>query len=240
MGRERAVRRSRSWRIGFAATEVPAGLDALTDEEQPLVAGASAARRAEFATGRHCARLALASLSPALGRMPVLADARGAPVWPAGVVGSITHCPGWTGAVAARSSNGVTVLGHGVPVLGRGVRSLGLDAEPVAPLPPGVLEVVASPDERESLERLAGLGGEWPGIPWDTLLFAAKEATYQAWYPLAGTVLAHDAVHVELSASGTFSAVARADDALGRVTTHRVRGRWVVGPRVLVVLGLVD
>ena len=233
MGRERAVGRSRSWQIGFAATEARSGPGSLLDEEQSLVAGASPARRAEFATGRHCARLALASLSPALGRMPVLADARGAPVWPAGVVGSITHCPGWTGAVAARSSNGV-------PVLGRGVRSLGLDAEPVAPLPPGVLEVVASPDERESLEQLAGLGGERPGIPWDTLLFAAKEATYKAWYPLAGTVVAHDAVHVELSASGTFSAVARADDALGRVATHRVRGRWVVGPRVLVVLGLVD
>lgn len=233
MGRERAVRRSRSWRIGFAATEVPPGPGALLTEEQPLVAGASTARRAEFATGRHCARLALASLSPALGRMPVLADARGAPVWPAGVVGSITHCPGWTGAVAARSSSGV-------PVLARGVRSLGLDAEPVAPLPPGVLEVVASAHEREALRRLTGRGGERPGIPWDTLLFAAKEATYKAWYPLAGTVVGHDAVHVELSASGTFCAVARGDDALGRVATHRVRGRWVVGPRVLVVLGLVD
>jgi 4'-phosphopantetheinyl transferase EntD len=233
MGRERAVRRSRSWRIGFAAIEVSPGPGALLAEEQPLVAGASTARRAEFATGRHCARLALASLSPALGRMPVLADARGAPVWPAGVVGSITHCPGWTGAAAARSSSGV-------PVLGRGVRSLGLDAEPVAPLPPGVLEVVASAEERVALERLAGLGGERPDIPWDTLLFAAKEATYKAWYPLAGTVVGHDAVQVELSVSGAFSAVARAEDSAGRVATHRVRGRWVVGPRVLVVLGLVD
>jgi 4'-phosphopantetheinyl transferase EntD len=103
-----------------------------------------------------------------------------------------------------------------------------------------VLEVVASADEREALRRLAALGGERSGIPWDTLLFAAKEATYKAWYPLAGTVVGHDAVHVELSPSGSFSAVARADDALGRVATHRVRGRWVVGPRVLVVLGVVD
>lgn len=240
MGRERAVRRSRSWRIGFAATEAPSGPQSLLDEEQPLVAGAPPARRAEFATGRHCARLALGSLSPALGRMPVLADARGAPVWPAGVVGSITHCPGWTGAAAARSSSGVPVLGRGVPLLGRGVRSIGLDAEPVAPLPPGVLEVVASADERAALERLAGLGGERPDIPWDTLLFAAKEAAYKAWYPLAGSVIGHDAVQVQLSASGTFTAVARAEDSAGRVATHRVRGRWVVGPRVLVVLGLVD
>lgn len=233
MGRERAVRRSRSWRIGFAATEVSPGPGALLAEEQPLVAGASTARRAEFATGRHCARLALASLSPALGRMPVLADARGAPVWPAGVVGSITHCPGWTGAVAARASSGV-------PALGRGVRSLGLDAEPLAPLPPGVLEVVASAHERKALARLVGLGGERSGIPWDTLLFAAKEATYKAWYPLAGTVVGHDAVHVELSASGTFSAVARADDATGREVSHRVRGRWVLAEQVVVVLGVVD
>jgi 4'-phosphopantetheinyl transferase EntD len=143
------------------------------------------------------------------------------------VVGSVTHCAGWTGAAVARSPGSR---------FGRGVTSIGLDAEPVAPLPGGVLEVVASPAEQEVVERLAG---EQPGIPWDTLLFSAKEATYKAWYPLTGAVIGHDAVRVDLSPAGRFSAVARAPDASGREVAHRVRGRWVLGPRVLVVLGVV-
>ena len=212
----------------MGATESPVGDDALLPQEGDLVDGASAQRRAEVAAGRHCARLALAALDPGLGRMPVLADPRGAPLWPAGTVGSITHCAGWTGAVAARSRGSR---------LGRGIRALGLDAEPIVPLPTGVLDVVASAAERAAVARL---GGERPGIPWDTLLFSAKEATYKAWYPLAGTVVGHDAVRVELSAAGSFTAVATADDASGREVAHRVRGRWVLGPRVLVVLGVVS
>ena len=227
MGRDRAVRRSAPWRLGFAATEGDAGPEGLLPGERALVAGSSAARQAEFATGRHCARLALASLSHRFDRMPVLADARGAPVWPPGVVGSITHCPGWTGAVVARRPRFAPA---------RGVRALGLDAGPAGPLPTGVLEVVASDAERAAL---SGLGGERPGIPWDAVLFSAKEAAFKAWYPLTGILVAHDAVSVELFPSGRFTAVVAADDPTGRRAVHRVRGRWVAGPQVVVVLGVV-
>lgn len=227
MGRDRAVRRSPPWRLGFAATEALVGPEGLLPEERALVAGSSTGRQAEFATGRHCARLALASLSPPFDRMPVLADGRGAPVWPVGVVGSITHCPGWTGAVVARTPRFAP---------SRGIRALGLDAGPADPLPTGVLEVVSSDDERTGL---SALGRERPGIPWDAVLFSAKEAAFKAWYPLTGILVAHDAVSVELSPSGRFRAVVAADDPTGRGAVHRVRGQWVVGPRVVVALGLV-
>jgi len=227
MSPARTVWRSPSWRLGFAATDEPVAGDLLLPEERALVATASPERMAELTAGRHCARLALASLDPSLSRTSLLADARGAPLWPAGFVGSITHCPGWTGAVAARSTGSV---------LGRGIRGIGLDAEPVDPLPAGVLDVIASPGEREELLRL---GAARPGIPWDRLLFSAKEATYKAWYPLTGVVIGHDAVRVELSASGSFTGVASADDASGRHSRIAVRGRWVLAPRVLVALGVV-
>ena len=79
-----------------------------------LVEGASPERVAEFATGRHCAhgspwrrswgrRMPVCPSSPTRG---------GAPVWPSGVVGSITHCTGWTGAVAARARVGGARAGH--------------------------------------------------------------------------------------------------------------------------------
>lgn len=211
----------------MAATEAPVGEDALLPVERALIEGATPERTAEFASGRHCARLALSCLDPDHLGVPLLRDHRGAPEWPRGVVGSITHCAGWTGAVVARSRRSP---------LGRGVRALGLDAEPIAALPAGVVEVIASQDEREALTRL---GAERPGIPWDTLLFSAKEATYKAWYPLTGILVAHDAVSVELSPSGRFRAVVAADDPTGRRAVHRVRGQWVVGPRVVVALGLV-
>ena len=227
MGRVRAVRRSRFRRIAMGVSEAPTGQDALLPQERALVDGASAQRLAEFATGRHCARVALRALDADLAGMPVLRDARGAPLWPSGTVGSITHCAGWTGAVVARSRGSR---------FGRGVAAIGLDAEPIAPLPAGVVEVVASVEEREALARL---GAERPGIPWDTLLFSAKEATYKAWYPLTGLVVGHDAVEVDLSPQGVFTAVAAADDCAGREVAHRVRGRWVLGPSVVVVLGVV-
>lgn len=117
-----------------------------------------------------------------------------------------------------------------------GIRSIGLDAEAAGPLPPGVLDVVASRRERADLERLATLD---PPTAWDTVLFTAKEATYKAWYPLTGVVLAHDDIDVHLFADGRFAAEARATTA-GTRTTHRVRGRWRLGAGVVVSLGVVD
>lgn len=227
MSRARAVRRSGSWRIALAATDAPVGEDALLPQERELIEGATAVRIVEFATGRHCARTALATLDPGLAGVPLLRDRRGAPEWPPGVVGSVTHCAGWTGAVVARSRGSR---------FGRGVAAIGLDAEPIAPLPAGVLEVVASVEEREALARL---GAERPGIPWDTVLFSAKEAAYKAWYPLTGTVLDHGAVAVDLSPGGSFMGLASAHDARGRLLVHRVRGRWRLGPQVVIALGVV-
>ena len=142
-----------------------------------------------------------------------------------GFVGSITHTVGWTGAVAARGG------------WRRGIRSVGLDAEAAVPLPPGVIDVVASRRERGDLEHLGTLG---PATPWETVLFTAKEATYKAWYPLTGIVLSHGDIEVRLSGDSCFTAVVRTGAARGARGALRVRGRWAVGPRVVVSLGVVD
>lgn len=196
----------------------------LLSAEEALVSGTHRARRSEFATGRWCARHALDQVG-APQDLPLLADGRGAPRWPAGFVGSITHTPGWTGAVAAHAGRR------------RGIRSVGLDAETAAPLPPGVLDVIATRRERDEHERLVTLD---PATPWDTVLFTAKEATYKAWYPLTGTVLDHDAVGVRVARDGRFTSVARAGVGSGARPSLRVRGRWALGSRVVVSLAVVD
>ena len=152
-----------------AAVAVEAGDDEravrLFPEEEAMVARAVEKRRREFATGRDCARRALQRLGVSAG--PIPAGGRGEPVWPAGVVGSITHCRGYRACAVARTADLATI---------------GVDAEPHEPLPEGLVERVAGAEERSGLAELARTE---PAIAWDRLLFSAKEALYKAWYPLA-------------------------------------------------------
>jgi 4'-phosphopantetheinyl transferase EntD len=137
----------------------------LHPEETAAVARAVPKRRHEYAAGRACARAALARLGIPPG--PLLRDAhRGAPLWPAGVVGSITHCDGYRAAAVARSTD---------------ILTLGIDAEPHDRLPDGVLDAILATDaERAALAELALRA---PDIHWDRLFFSAKETVYKAWYP---------------------------------------------------------
>jgi 4'-phosphopantetheinyl transferase EntD len=61
----------------------------LYPEEEAAVGNAVEKRRREFVTARACAREALAQLG--LPAQPIPAGPRGEPVWPQGVVCSITH-----------------------------------------------------------------------------------------------------------------------------------------------------
>jgi 4'-phosphopantetheinyl transferase EntD len=133
----------------------------LLPDEEPLVARAVEKRRREFTAGRACARRALEQLGwPGFA---LLSGPRREPLWPPGVVGTITHCAGYCAAAVARVDD---------------VRSLGVDAELRAPLPQGVEEMVCTAAERR---QAAGL----PGDHWPTLVFSAKESVYKAWYPVA-------------------------------------------------------
>src|SRR5258708_33184115 len=85
----------------------------LFPQERAAIARASESRRREFATARACARAAMTRLG--LSEVAVLPGSRGAPQWPEGVTGSITHCAGYRAAAVA---------------LTRDVVSLGVGAEP--------------------------------------------------------------------------------------------------------------
>src|SRR4051812_24879633 len=71
----------------------------LHPEEADAIKAAVPSRRHEFVLGRWCARQALAELGVMARAIPV--GHQRMPVWPAGVVGSITHCRGFVGAVVA-------------------------------------------------------------------------------------------------------------------------------------------
>jgi 4'-phosphopantetheinyl transferase EntD len=158
----------------------------LFPQEAEIVARAVDKRRREFATGRECARIALGKLG--VPPAPILTGERGAPRWPPGIVGSITHCDGYRAAAVARAADVTTV---------------GLDAEPNQPLPRGVLDVISLAEERA---RLATPAGVERGVCWDRLLFCAKETVYKAWFPLTGRWLGFKDADVTLDPDGTFTA----------------------------------
>jgi enterobactin synthetase component D / holo-[acyl-carrier protein] synthase len=137
--------------------------------EEELISRAVDKRRREFRTVRHCARQALRQLD--VPPAPVLRGERGEPQWPPGVVGSMTHCAGYRAAAVA----------HNGGLRGLGIRGLGIDAEPHAPLPAGVLDIITVDGEREHLSELAAVVGS---TCWDRVLFCAKETVYKAWFPL--------------------------------------------------------
>ena len=74
--------------------EPPGGV--LFPEEEKVIAHAVAARRRDYATVRSCARACLERLG--YPPVPILPGVGGAPTWPAGVQGSMTHCAGYAAA----------------------------------------------------------------------------------------------------------------------------------------------
>nr|WP_051835928.1 4'-phosphopantetheinyl transferase superfamily protein [Streptomyces sp. NRRL WC-3549] len=189
----------------------------LLAEEEALVRDSVESRRREFTTGRHCARTALGSLGFPSDR-PILSGKRGEPLWPGGVRGSITHCRGYRAAAVARAAQ---------------VASVGIDAEPDQPLPDGVLEAVALPEEEVRTEELL-LGH--PGVHWDRMLFSAKESVYKTWFPLTHRPLEFDDAVIEIDpVGGTFSARILPQGVRGIHNAPRgFTGRWTVGNGLVV------
>ncbi|WP_338673611.1 4'-phosphopantetheinyl transferase superfamily protein [Streptomyces sp. SCSIO 30461] len=183
--------------------------------ELALIRDAVEERRREFATVRVCAHQALVALGWAAE--PVLTGRRGEPLWPAGTIGSLTHCEGYRGAAVAPADRW---------------RALGIDAEPHLALPPGVAREVTSAAEREQLRTLAH---RHPGTYWDRLLFSAKESLFKAWSPLTHRTLDFDSADLELHpASWSFTARLRVPGpVLDGQTLTELAGRWTVAEGLL-------
>jgi 4'-phosphopantetheinyl transferase EntD len=189
----------------------------LFPQEWVAMARVTESRRREFATGRACARTALARLG--WPEVAVPRGPRGDPLWPEGVVGSITHCAGYRAAAVA---------------LKKDVLSLGIDAEPDEALPDrDMLELIALDEERA---RLGELAAELPGTGWDRLLFSAKESVYKAWFPLARRWLGFESAHVSIDAEqGTFTArLLVGAPPVGGAPLTQLHGRWLAHQGLLV------
>jgi 4'-phosphopantetheinyl transferase EntD len=137
-----------------------------------LPIGAIPARRTEFAAGRAAAAQALAALGITAG-VP-MGDDR-APVWPAGIYGSITHTK--TMALAA-----VTTAG-----------AIGIDLEPEDAVAADLWTHVLRPEE-------CAIARQNPALA--TRIFCAKEAVFKAQYPRTKLMFGFDRLLITLDGAG--------------------------------------
>jgi 4'-phosphopantetheinyl transferase EntD len=189
--------------------------------EAAVVKGAVAERRRGFGTVRYCARRALQKIG--VPAVPVLPDADGAPRWPVGLVGSMTHCAGYRAAVVARSHD---------------LCGVGIDAEPHAAVPDAALNLILRNEERA---RLSALADARPDLHWDRILFCAKEAVFKAWFPLTRQWLDFADVSVTAHLGGAFRARLRIrGPRVAGFDLDGFNGRWVVGRGLVVAAASVS
>jgi len=162
----------------------PGDEHALLDAEAASIASPVIAVRRASGAARVVAREFLARLGH--DRFPLRKGESGAPVWPAGITGSLAHDETVAVAVVGRQ---------------RDVGAVGIDIEPAALLPPDMLELISTPQE---LQKIADdpLRGR--------LLFAAKEAVYKAVYPLDRVFLEFRDIEIDLAGRKAMTRTGRA------------------------------
>jgi enterobactin synthetase component D / holo-[acyl-carrier protein] synthase len=187
----------------------PGDVKLLMPAEARYLGRAVPKRVREFAAGRLCARRALAEFGIVDFAVEVADDRQ--PIWPASMVGSITHTAGFCAAVAAERES---------------VAALGLDSEVVGDVKVEIWSKVCVPDESAWVRALPA--SQQPAAI--TLIFSAKEAFYKCQYPLAHERLDFQDVRVEAAwgaSDGLFRIHAARSIAMCLRTAMPMQGRYL-------------
>jgi 4'-phosphopantetheinyl transferase EntD len=120
----------------------------------------------------------------------------GAPIWPTGIVGSLAHDSSIAAAAVARRSDFVC---------------LGIDVEPTLPLAAELAGLVATPNERQTINEYPLYG---------SLLFTAKEAVFKATNPFDHEFLEHHDVEVDLLTCRAWTQNGRMLDLRFGISSH--------------------
>ena len=159
----------------------------LHPEEEKYVLSAVTARRAEFATGRYCAREILAKLGYAEIAIPV--GPKREPLWPKNICGSISHDQGIAVAVISAdqqiSGLGIDLLGLESCIDGTGSGLIADESE------------ISSVDEM--LHSVPGC--EYQNVNPLILIFSAKESAIKAISPSLERYLDFREIQIESRAN---------------------------------------
>ena len=120
-------------------------------------------REQEYSLGRYCAKKALNAIGIYCNE--IQSSSYGFPIWPKGIVGSISHSKGTCLSVVAKSED---------------FRTIGIDVEQFNRIKERSIERITHPKE------IAEIGSD---LKKATLLFSIKEAFYKAQFPIYKTPL---------------------------------------------------
>lgn len=189
-------------RLGSCTYPDPGSCGERIAELAELDATVASERRDDFIRGRVAARGALAGLGVRVASIPIGAWRQ--PVWPAGVVGSISHSAGVGVAVAARAAD---------------LRGVGVDVEASdRRLSPAVARRILSRPEHWAREDA--------DMPWPLVLFCAKEAAFKAVFQAYGRRLVPgDLAFAEPAAAARSGSLECVIQRPGR----RIRARYALG-----------
>lgn len=167
-------------------------------------------RLAEYAAGRRAARAALRKLGVAECAIPSSADR--APVWPNGIVGSISHTDSACLSIVSKESQWM---------------GLGIDIELARPMEPEIAASILVPKDSVSRQNVLS----------PTIIFAAKEAVYKAQYPITKLLFGFDTLGVSLAAD-QFTARFLTPQGQFRAGDE-IRGRWAIAGGHLIVIAAI-
>jgi len=135
-------------------------------EEQPFAQDMQPRRLREFTAGRRLARRALSAMGEA--SVAIRVGAVGEPLWPSGIVGSISHTTTYAAVVLSRPARHASV---------------GIDLDDHRPLGEAAAKDLMTDDEIQLVLK-AGWARERSQA--QNLVFCAKEALFKCQYPLTG------------------------------------------------------
>lgn len=133
----------------------------LTPDEYKIIENASEKRKREFSTGRKCAKQAMKKLG--IEEVPILKGENREPLWPEGVVGSISHCKDLCGAVIGASTD---------------IKAIGLDLENIKKLKNDISRLICTDYERKWIAQQKNHSYETLIL----LIFSLKESIYKCIY----------------------------------------------------------
>jgi 4'-phosphopantetheinyl transferase EntD len=185
--------------------ELPAALAALPADEQAFAGGLSEIRRRDFVAGRTALHLAIDDFAPA-----ILAGQRGAPVLPAGWVGSVSHKGTTAAAIVATADTGW----------------IGIDVERAAPPRVDIGRRILTAREQAALS-----GSDHDRGRAVTLRFAIKEAIYKAVDPIVARYVGF--TEVELEVGERYCAVTSELPAAIEATWVEHGSHWIATARAV-------
>ena len=164
--------------ILIAVAEIKLCQGELNPDELSCVSEAVPKRVREFTAGRILARRTLSAMN--VRKSSILADENRCPLWPGGIVGSISHTDDRVGVALARANNYL---------------SLGFDIEARGAVTSELQEIVLTKGEKARIE-----GNSVPDFA--TLVFSCKESIYKAVFPLVGEFFEFHDIEIDLTDEG--------------------------------------